>query len=83
MVCMYVRYHLQQSMDQSDMVFNPAINSGELNRKMGFSLSLFAPENLVSREGFGRLVPRQSAHSPHSGCIINHQSSIINLVLTR
>ena len=31
---------------------------------MNISLSPFAPENLVSRDGIGRLVPRQPAH-PH------------------
>ena len=36
---------------------------------MDISLSPFAPENLVSRDGFGRPVPRQPAHSPHSICI--------------
>ena len=30
--------------------------------KMNISLSAFAPENLVSRDGFGRPVPRQPAH---------------------
>ena len=29
---------------------------------MSISLSLFAPENLVSRDGFGSPVPRQPAH---------------------
>ncbi|CAN0298193.1 unnamed protein product [Ascophyllum nodosum] len=29
----------------------------------------FATQNLVSRDGFGRPVPRQPAHSTHSGCI--------------
>ena len=29
------------------------------------SLSPFAPENLVSRDGFGRPVPRQPAYCPH------------------
>ena len=33
------------------------------------SLSLFAPENLVSRGRFVRPVPGQPAHSPHSGSI--------------
>ena len=33
---------------------------------MNFSLSPFAPENLISRDEFGRPVPPQSAHSPHS-----------------
>ena len=42
---------------------------------MTFSLSPFAPENLVSRDGLGRPVPRQPAYFPYSGCI--------NLVLTR
>ena len=35
--------------------------------KMNFSLSPFAPENLVSRDGFGRPVPRRPAYSPHTG----------------
>ena len=32
---------------------------------MSFYLSPFAPENVVSRDRFGRAVPRQPAHSPH------------------
>ena len=35
--------------------------------KMNISRSSFAPGSLVSRNGFGRPVPRQPAHSPHSG----------------
>ena len=35
--------------------------------EMVLSLSSFAPEKLVSRDGFGRPVLRQSAHSSHSG----------------
>ena len=31
-------------------------------KKMNISLSAFAPENLVSRDGFGSPVPRQPAH---------------------
>ena len=31
-------------------------------RKMNISLSVFAPEKLVSRDGFGSPVPRQPAH---------------------
>ena len=34
---------------------------------MNISLSSFAPETLISRDGFGRPVPRQPACSPHSG----------------
>ena len=48
-------------MDQPGKVANPA--RGQLNRKiMNNSLSAFAPENLVSRDGFGSPVPRQLAH---------------------
>ena len=55
--------HVWQSINRPDLVANPA--RGQLNRK--FSLSPFAPENLVSRDGSGRPVPCQPAHSPHSG----------------
>ena len=46
--------------------------------KMFFSLSPFAPRNLVSRNGFGRPVPRQALilHTQAESSIINHQSSI-------
>ena len=44
------------------MVGNPA--RGHLNRKHVVSLSPLAPENLVSRDRFGRPVPRKPAHSP-------------------
>ena len=53
-------------MDQPGKVANPA--RGLVNREMkeiDNSLSPFAPENLVSRKGFGRLIPRRPAHSPH------------------
>ena len=53
-------------MDQPGNVANPTIR-GQLNRENVFSLSLFAPENLVSRGGLGRPVLRQPAHPPHSG----------------
>ena len=45
-----------------------------LTGKMNFSLSPFAPENLVSRNGFGRPVPRQPIYS--------FSSLRLNLVLT-
>ena len=51
-------------MDQPGQVANPA--RGELNREINTSLSPVVPENLVSRNGFGRLVPREPAHFPHS-----------------
>ena len=50
--------------DQPGKVANPA--RGQLNRDKYFSLPPFAPENLVSRDGFGSSVPRQPAHL-HSG----------------
>ena len=37
--------------------------------KNNISLPPFAPENLVSRDGFGSPVLRQPAHSPYSGWI--------------
>ena len=37
--------------------------------KINISLSPFAPDNLVSRDGFGSPVPRPPAHSPYSGLI--------------
>ena len=49
-----------KSMDQPGKVANPA--RGQLNREMDISPSAFAPENLVSRDGFGSPVPRQPAH---------------------
>ena len=59
-VCMVITY--RKRVDQHGKVANPA--HGQLNRKMKYSLT---PENLVSRNGFGRPVPRQPAHSPHPG----------------
>ena len=47
-------------MDQPGKVANPA--RGQLNRENNISLSPCVPENLVSRDGFGRPVPRQPAH---------------------
>ena len=46
--------------DRPGKVANPA--RGQLYRKINISLSPFAPENLVSRDGFGSRVPRQPAH---------------------
>ena len=58
--------HDHHSIDQPGKIANPA--RGQLNRESGYSLSaLFAPENLVSRDGFGRPVPPQPAHSSNSG----------------
>ena len=47
-------------MDQPGKVANPA--RGQLNRENNISLSPCVPENLISRDGFSRPVPRQPAH---------------------
>ena len=47
-------------MDQPGKVANPA--RGQLNRENNIPLSPCVPENLVSRDGFSRSVPRQPAH---------------------
>ena len=47
-------------MDQPGKVANPA--RGQLNRENNIPLSPCVPENLVSRDGFSRTVPRQPAH---------------------
>ena len=47
-------------MDQPGKVANPA--RGQLNRENNIPLSPCVPENLVSRDGFSRPVPRQTTH---------------------
>ena len=49
----------------SGMVAIPAHR--RITREYFFFLSPFAPEKLVSQDGFGRPVRRQSAHSLHLG----------------
>ena len=51
--------------DQLGEVANPA--RGQLNRKNEYSMCPFAPENLISRDGFDCPAPCQPAHCPHSG----------------
>ena len=66
-----------KSMDQPGRVINPA--RGQLNRENGFPLSAFAPENLVSRNGFGSTVPRQPAHlhtQAESGAYLRDSSRV-------
>ena len=52
--------HIARVMDQPGKVANPT--RGQLNRENEYFLSPFAPENLVSHDGFGSPVPRQPAH---------------------
>ena len=59
--------------DGPGKVANPARR--QLNRENIIPLSPFAPENLVSRDGFGRPVPHQPAHQSFS-------TLRLNLVLT-
>ena len=50
-----------KSMDQPGKVASPA--RGQLNRKKReIFLSVFVPEDLVLRDGFGSPVPRQPAY---------------------
>ena len=55
--------HFEQSVCQTGAVANPG--RGRLDGENYFFP--LAPENLVSRVGFGRPVPRQPASSPHPG----------------
>ena len=61
-------------MDQPGTVANPA--RGQLNRENNISLSPCVPENLVSRDGFSRPVPRQPAHHTlaESGAYLRNSS---------
>ena len=51
-------------MDQPGKVANPA--RGQLSRENNILLSPCVPENLVSRDGFSRPVPCQTAHHLHT-----------------
>ena len=65
-----------KSVDQPGKVANPA--RGQLNRE-NISLSAFAPENLVSRDGFGSLVPRQPSRlhtQAESGAYLRNSSRV-------
>ena len=64
-------------MDQPGKVVNPA--RGQLKRENYISLSPCVPENLVSRDGFSRPVPRQPAHlhtQAESGAYLRESSRV-------
>ena len=65
-------------MDQPGKVANPA--RGQLNRENEYILlSPYVPENLVSRNGFSRPVPRQPAHlhtQAESGAYLRDSSRV-------
>ena len=52
------------------MVANPA--RGQLNRENDFFPSRFAPESLVSREGFGRPVLHQPTHKHRRVSVVHN-----------
>ena len=49
------------------MCVNQPVYGWQLSREIEISYSLFEPKNLVTRNRFGRLVPRLPLHSPHPG----------------
>ena len=64
-------------MDQPGKVANPA--RGQLNRENEHSPVPCVPENLVSRDGFSRPVPRQPAHlhtRAESGAYVRDSSRV-------
>ena len=64
-------------MDQPGKVANPA--RGQLNRENNIPLFPCVPENLVSRDGFSRPVPRQPAHlhtQAESGAYLRDSSRV-------
>ena len=70
-------------MDQPGKVANPA--RGQSNRENNILLSPCVPENLVSRDGFSRPVPRQPAHlhtQAESGAYLRDSSRVKSSVKT-
>ena len=64
-------------MDQPGKGANPA--RGQLNRENSIPLSPCVPENLVSRDGFRRPVPRQPTHlhtQAESGAYLRDSSRV-------
>ena len=64
-------------MDQPGKVANPA--RSQLNRENDIPLSPCVPKNLVSRDGFSHLVPRQPAHlhtQAESGACLRDSSRV-------
>ena len=58
---------LLQCMDQPGKVANPGRGQAEQEKIIFLYTCWSGADNLVSRDGFGRPVPRQPVHSPHSG----------------
>ena len=69
--------HIARVMDQPCMVANPA--RGQLDRENSYlfpSPRSFAPENLVSRDGFGSPVPHHLHNQAESGVYLRDTSPI-------
>ena len=67
-VCMLIAYS-RVWINRGKVTNNPARDQLKTEKKTNISLSSLAPDNLTSRDGFVRPVPRQSAYSPYSGWI--------------
>ena len=66
-VCIYVDMYgnhicSSKGKNRPGKVANPARGHLAEQRKNNYSLSPFAPENVVSRDGFGNPIPRKPAH---------------------
>ena len=68
-VCTYVCMVITYNRVWINRVRMPILLVVSSTGKMNIPLSPYVPENLVSRDGFSRPVPRQPAHSPYSGWI--------------
>ena len=74
---LYAWSYIKQSMHQPGKVANPT--RGQLNRELDISLSPFAPENLVLRDGFESPVPRQPVNlhtQAESGAYLRDSSRV-------
>ena len=67
--CVYVDMANTFNRVRINWIWLPILPTVSWTRKTVFSLSLFAPRNLLPWDGLGRSVPRQPAHSLYSGWI--------------
>ena len=78
-VCMYVCMVITYSRVWINRVRLPILLVVSWTGKMNIPLSPCVPENLVSRDGFSRPVPRQPAHlhtQAESGAYLRHSSRV-------
>ena len=70
-VCIYILSSCSADWASTSTVTNPSCGTASLlhrfTGKMIFSLFPSAPENLISRDGFGRPVPHHPGYCSHSG----------------